>query len=124
MLDPNLEIEISENQLQPPQIIHNYLFANGIHKGVFAEDLRVCVQNLIQDQYQTNQVWFMSVQKLAAKKKIPEDQILDIEDLDLEAGNEISEEDLQVGREIILDHILELEDLDLEVGKEYMEILE
>ena len=92
---------------------------------MFAEDLRVCVQNLIQDQYQTNQVWFMSVQKLAAKKKIPDQIILDIEDLDLEVGNEISDEDLQVGREIIPDyHILELEDLDLEVGKEYMEILE
>ena len=53
------------------------------------------------------------------------DQILDIEDLDLEVGNEISDEDLQVGREIIPDyHILELEDLDQEVGKEYMEILE
>ena len=66
----------------------------------------------------------MSVQKLASKKKI-QDQILDIEDLDLEVGNEISDEDLQVEREIIPDnHILELEDLDLEVEKEYMEILE
>ena len=122
MLDPDLQIEISENQLQPPQIIHNYLFVNGIHKEVFAEDLRVCVQNLIQDQYQTNQVWFMSVQKLA-KKKIPDQIILDIEDLDLEVGNEISDEDLQVGREI-LDLILELEDQDLEVGKDFLEDLE
>ena len=65
----------------------------------------------------------MSVQKLASKKKI-QDQILDIEDLDLEVGNEISDEDLQVEREIPDYHILELGDLDLEVGKEYMEIPE
>lgn len=125
ILDPDLEIEISENQLQPPQIIHNYLFVNGIHKEVFAEDLRVCVQNLIQDPYQHKTVWFMNVQKVVAKKKILELQIMlvDLEntdDLDLEVGKDFPE-DLEVGREI---PDQELEDLDLEVEKEFMDILE
>ena len=125
ILDPDLEIEISENQQYQPQIINNYLFVNGIHKGVFAEDLRVCVQNLILEPLQTNLVWFMSVPKVAKKKILEFFQILDLgnpEDLDLEVGKDFPE-DLEVGREIP-DHILELEDLDLEVGIEYMEILE
>ena len=126
MLDPDLQTEISENQLQPPQIIHNYLFVNGIHKEVFAEDLRVCVQNLIQDPYQHKTVWFMNVQKVVVKKKILEFQILilldleNIEDQDLEVGKDFLE-DLEAGREI---PDQELEDQDLEVEKEYMEILE
>ena len=119
ILDPDLEIEISENQLQPPQIIHNYLFVNGIHKEVFAEDLRVCVQNLIQDPYQHKTVWFMNVQKILELKIILVD-LENTEDLDLEVGKDFLE-DLEAGREI---PDQELEDQDLEVEKEYMEILE